>query len=186
LFQGIAEYLRLDLRVFGSHWLSDLMIASFYQKDPLKLTTAKRLLGNKKCFNANLVWKQSQHDVLQFTHNSNGVFQGIMIEKKLEAFAFATFDLYAICYDILKLAIDARIGVSIDLGSKDSNWLMVLVTDPTKSPKTIISNTIIIDAIPKQRPFMLGIMHTDISNIKLNDTSKSAKEYTIRVEACTE
>lgn len=182
LFQGVSAYLGLDPRTFGGQWLSDLMTAAFYRKDPIRLNMAKKLLGNKKCLDANLVWKQSQHDLLQVTTKTATVFEGVMTTKKLEAFAFATFDLYEILM-LMPANMGTHIRVSVGPSSSSNiSWLMVLVTDPTKST-TYLTNTLVIDAIPKQRPFMLGIMHTDTSAISLNDTSKSAKEYTIRVEA---
>lgn len=185
LFPGVADYLRVDTKTLASQWLGDIMTASFYRKDPIRLSFATKFLANKKCFNANLIWKQSQHDLLQVSSRSGGVFEGIMVDKKLEAFAFATFDLYTIYADILKATVTTSLNISIstqDSPTPDTTWLMVLVTGPN-SVTTYTTNIATITAIPKQRPFMLGIMHTDTRNIALNDTSKSAKSYKIRIEA---
>lgn len=184
LWVGVADWLGLSHKVLSQYWLSDLMTAKFYRSDPVTLGFAQRYLGGKKCFDVGLIWKQSQHSALQQIQIEHGKrYQAKMDDKKLEAFGFATFDLFSICYETLQIEKGSRIEIIIN-GDQvpDQDWIIVVVFGANDIASTI-GNKLVIDRLADKRPLMLGIMHTDIDMIEsFNDTSKTISGYHMTIQ----
>jgi len=165
LFQIIANHLKVDIKDLAAMWLEDLMTTRFHRKDPIRLEFAQKFLANKKCYDKNLTWKQES----SFASDVN-IYRG---DNKVEAFGTTYIDLFD------KIKVGGK-GVTITLDG--DGWVMCVVQGPDKTI-TAKSNTITITEIPTQRPFMLGITHTNFTNAKLNDTTGTATEVRINIQS---
>ncbi len=193
LYQGVAQFLNLDKNAFALQWMVDMMTLSFYRSDPIRLANAKRFLLNrdmrKTCVSEDLVWKDSQHNDLEDVQVVTGVsFTGTMKKRKLEAFAFATFDLSYMCRDIIKAAPGSNVHVSVqsvDDSTKENDkntWALAGIMSYENIVTSNNNNNTLILALPAGQRCTLGVIHSKVAGfVDRNTASGTATAYTINI-----
>lgn len=193
-YQGVANFLKKDKNTFALEWLSDMMTLSFYKKDAFRQKSAERYLlkggkGKATLLSDDLVWKESQHGELGGVRVDPGLsYSGTMTSRKLEAFAFATFDVAAICSKSIRVREGSRINVTITsidtLRENDQEtWAMVAVLGKENTIVSSATNTITF-SLPLIGKCMLGVTHSKTSSFTNRNTAKgTAVAYNIVIKA---